>query len=303
MHAALLTAFLFALTGICANQSSRLLGAGRANTWRLVIALALLASWAHLFGKGLGAETSLWFFLAGGVGFGLGGWCMFQALRRVGSTLSLLIVECGAAVFAAGIGWIALGAALRWEQMLFAGLILCGVIIGMTPGPIPNLKRTHVLAGCGLALAASLFQAISFNISRHAFNLLRDAEESIAFSSAAYQRLIGGLLVAGLIYGLTALWSRRHSISPPTRHVSPFPAPVWVFFNALFGPVLGVTCMLWAISLVENPGLVQSVAATATLLTVPFAYALEKARPGWTYYLGCLIALIGTTGLILLRHG
>lgn len=59
--------------------------------------------------------------------------------------------------------------------------------------------------------------------------------------------------------------------------------------------------MLWAISLVENPGLVQSVAATATLLTVPMACRLEQARPGRTYYLGCLLALAGTAGLLLIR--
>ncbi|MCC5806960.1 MAG: DMT family transporter [Opitutales bacterium] len=305
MHAAVITAFLFALTGVCANQSSRLLGAGRANAWRLVVALVILGAWAHLFGSGFGGGVTRWFLLAGGIGFGLGGWCMFQALRRIGSTLALLMVECGAAVFAAAIGWVVLGAALRWEQMLFAGLILSGVIVGMTPGPIPNLTRSRVLAGCSLALAASLFQAISFNISRHAFNLLGEAEESIAFSSAAYQRLAGGLCVAVLLYGATVFIAGRRK-SPPApveAHVSPLPASAWVAMNALFGPVLGVTCMLWAISLVENPGLVQSVAATATLLTVPFAFALEKARPGWTYYLGCLLALGGTAGLLFVRTG
>lgn len=57
--------------------------------------------------------------------------------------------------------------------------------------------------------------------------------------------------------------------------------------------------MLWAISLVENPGLVQSVAATATLLTVPFAFFLEGARPRTSYYVGCLISLGGTAGLLM----
>jgi drug/metabolite transporter (DMT)-like permease len=58
--------------------------------------------------------------------------------------------------------------------------------------------------------------------------------------------------------------------------------------------------MLWAISLVANPGLVQAVAATATLLTVPFASRLERARPKLPYFLGCLLALGGTAALILL---
>jgi drug/metabolite transporter (DMT)-like permease len=68
--------------------------------------------------------------------------------------------------------------------------------------------------------------------------------------------------------------------------------------NALFGPVLGVTCLMWAISLVHNPGLVQTVAATATLLTVPAARRLEGARPGRNYYLGSLLALAGVAFLL-----
>lgn len=305
MHAALLTALLFALTGVCAAQASSLLGAARANAWRLVIALAILGLWAHGFGPGLGGSALRWFLLAGGIGFGLGGWFTFQALRRVGSTLTLLIVECSAAVFAAIIGWTCLGAALRPQEVFFATLILGGVVAGMIPGPIPALRREVVLTGTALAAAAGLFQAVSLNLSRHAFSLLGHAGEPVHLHAAAYQRLLGGCLIAVLLYAIT-LAVRKSSpatqASPP--HPGPFPdsplpAPVWVGLNALFGPVLGVTCMLWAVSLVANPGLVQAVAASATLLTVPFARSLEAARPRAPYFCGCLLALGGIAGLLL----
>jgi drug/metabolite transporter (DMT)-like permease len=261
--------------------------------------MVLLAFWAHGFGAGLALSLSPWFLVAGGIGFGLGGWCVFQALRRIGSTLSLLVVECGATIFATAIAWSFLGASLSVWEVVLVSLMLTGVIIGMTPGPLPNLDRKTLLTGCGFALAASLFQAMSFNLSRHAFNLLRDAGESIPLASASYQRLCGGLLVAVSLYAIGRFSKNRKTIHPET-HASPLPAPVWVFFNALFGPVLGVSCMLWAISLVENPGLVQSVAASSTLLTVPLAYKLEQARPKWSYYLGCTLALGAMTGLFLI---
>jgi len=298
MHAAILTAFFFALTGICATQASRLLGAARANAWRLMVALLLLSLWVHLFGEGWGARVLLHFPGAGAIGFGLGGWFMFQALSRIGSTLSLLIVECGATVFASAIGWIWLDAALTLREMLFIVLILSGIILGMSPGPLVHLERKTVWTGVFLALTAALFQAISFNLSRAAFLRLGDLGESIDPISAAYQRLLGGAVIAVLLYFLTG----RRQVSPSgtaLKQDSPLPAPLWVLGNALSGPVLGVTCMLWAISLVANPGLVQAVAATATLLTVPLAYFLEKARPGPTYYLGCLMALAGVAGLLI----
>jgi len=299
MHAAILTAFLFALTGVCAAQSSRRLGAGRANAWRLVIALAVLAAWAHTFGNGFSSGVEGWFLLAGAVGFGMGGWCMFQALRRVGSTLSLLILECAAAVVATAIGWIWLGAALSWAEMLFAGMILAGVVCGLFPGPVPTLARPVVFSGASFAVLGACFQAVSFNLSKKAFILLEQSGGQIDQLTAAYQRLVGGAAVALLLYGLGHYWLRRnHRTVPAPDRRTPLATPVWVLGNALFGPVLGVSCMLWAIRLVDNPGIVQAVAATATLLTVPLAWRLENARPGLRYYAGCLIALAGIALLL-----
>ena len=298
MHAAALTALLFALTGVCANQASRLLGAGRANCYRLLVALVVLSLWVGLGSSRYFAGESFWFFLAGGIGFGLGGWCMFQALRRVGSTLSLLTVECSATIFASAIAWLALGAGLSVKEVLLIGLVLLGVVIGMTPGPIPKLPRRIVWSGCSLALLAGLLQAISFNLSRHGFNQLREVGESIPFATASWQRLAGGAVIALLLY---LLFGRKRRVTPAvgySAHASPLPAPAWVGLNALFGPILGVTCMLWAISLVANPGLVQAIAATATLLSVPFAYVLEGARPKRSYYFGTLLALTAS-GLLL----
>jgi len=305
MHAAILTAVLFALTGVCAAQASLLLGAGRANFWRLIIALVILGIWAHGFGPGIGGIALPWFLLAGGIGFGLGGWFALLALRRVGSTLTLLIVECAAAVFGLAIGWWWLGAALRPQEMFFAALILVGVMVGMTPGPIPALPRKLVLTGCMLATASAIFQAISINLSRHAFTVLKTAGQALPPLGAAYHRLLGGCLVALLIHAIT--WVVRKSASSATQmaaHAAPFPdsplpAPVWVALNALLGPVLGVTCLLWAISQVANPGLVQAIAASATLFTVPFARRLEAARPRTPYFIGCLLALAGLAGLLL----
>ena len=255
MHAAVLTAFLFALTGICAAQSSRRLGAGRANAWRLVIALTLLAAWAHSLGSGFSSGVEAWFLLAGAVGFGLGGWCMFQALRRIGSILSLLILECAAAIVATVIAWIWLGAALTWTEMLFAGMILAGVICGLFPGPIPSLERPVVMTGAVFALLGACLQAVSFNLSKKAFILLEQSGGHIDQFTAAYQRLLGGAVVALLLYGLGHYWlgKKRPPVTAPLLR-TPFPTPVWVLGNALFGPVLGVSCMLWAIRLVDNPG-------------------------------------------------
>jgi len=301
MHAAVLTAVLFALTGVCAAQASSLLGAGRANAWRLVIALAVLALWVHGFGPGLPHGPRLWFVAAGAVGFGLGGWCAMQALRRGGSTLALLVIECFAALAATAIGWQVLGAGLDGWQIAAVALILGGVLLAALPGPLPNLPRGLLIRAIGFAVAAACFQAISINLSKHGFNLAAAAAMPATPVESAYQRLWGGCAAAILIHLVTFHAARLRS-SPPSAGApfpaSPMPPPVWVALNALFGPVLGVTCLMWAVSLVPNPGLVQTVAATATLLSIPAARRLEGARPGFYYYLGSGVALAGLALLL-----
>lgn len=299
MHAAILTAILFALTGVCAAQASSMLGANRANAWRLAVALGILALWVHGFGPGLKHGLRPWFLVAGAVGFGLGGWCAMQALRHGGSTLALLVIECVAALAATAIGWLVLGAALHGPQLAWMAVILTGVVLGASPGPLPALPRPLLRRACVFAMAAGCFQAASINLSKHGFNLL---ERPVTPVEAAYQRLWGGFAAALLIHGLIR-WSARGRRDPPAP-MAPFPpsllpAPAWVTLNALFGPVLGVTCLMWAVSLVRNPGLVQTVAASATLLSIPAARPLEGARPRLSYFLGVTLALAGVAGLLL----
>ena len=72
--------------------------------------------------------------------------------------------------------------------------------------------------------------------------------------------------------------------------------------NALAGPVLGVSCMLWAIREVGNPGLVQAVVATATLITVPMARRLEGRVFGINYFVGAGLSISGIAGLLMFPH-
>ena len=74
----------------------------------------------------------------------------------------------------------------------------------------------------------------------------------------------------------------------------------WVVANGLTGPVLGVTCFQWALS-TTPAGIVQSIVATAPLVTIPLARWLEHARPRALYYAGALLAVAGVCGLLAVR--
>ncbi len=312
MFPAVLTSFLFALTGLCATQSARIFGSAKANLLRLLVALALLTLWAHLFGKGWSGASFGWFALAGGIGFGIGGWCMFQALNRLGSTLSLLIVETASAFFAGLFSWHLLNAELTATQMGFALLTLAGVVLGLLPNVKSGIPKEAIVFGSLMAVIASAAQGVSFTLSKYAFIVMAQAGEPIDKLTASYQRLLGGTAIALTLFvvGLMVRGSFASKENRPAKlastlnrypHMSrPYniPGPVWVLLNALFGPILGVACMLWAISKVGNPGIVQTVVATATLMTLPLARKLENTRMGWNYFVGCLLSIFGIAGLV-----
>jgi drug/metabolite transporter (DMT)-like permease len=305
MLPALLTTLLFALTAVCATQAALAFGGTRANFGRLFVAVVLLGIWAHLFGRGLGGGEFGRLYLAGAIGFGLGGLCMFQAFPRIGSTLSLLVVECAAAVSSGALAWWVLGAALSPLQIVCGLVSIGGVLIGLAPYRLPDVPRPVLLAGAAFAAVASIGQGISWTLTKSAFLRIQAAGQALDPLSAAYQRLLGGVSVA-LVAVLLLLVFRALGKAGTTRPGTPGDderpparAVLWVLANALAGPVFGVGCMLWAIREVGNPGVVQAVVATATLVSVPFARRLERRVLRLNYYIGAALSILGTAGLLL----
>ncbi len=269
--------------------------------WRLVTAAIILGLWAHLFGQGLsGGQTGI-LFLAGIIGFGAGGWCMFQAFPRIGSTLSLLSVECAAAVITLAMGWFFLGADVSIWQILLALVIILGIVLALFPFKLPDAPPRTLIAGVAFASTAAFGQSISWILTKHAFTQVKLSGLMLHPLTAAYQRILGGVFLAVLVYAVSR-WilkgKRQEPIVVPGPLVTGVPPAIWVIANALAGPVLGVSCMLWAIREVNNPGLVQAVVATATLFTVPIVRHFESKIFKWNYFAGATIALAAMLGLV-----
>lgn len=292
MIGALGTLFFFAVTPVFANRAAHLLGSLRANLWRLVVATVLLGAWAHLAGRGLEGRALPWFVFGGVVGFGVGGVAMFQSLPRLGSNLSTLIVQCGSAIVAAAVEWLWLGTQLSGLQLACVCLTLTGVVLGLLPSGEARPRTGSFAAGVAWAVLSAVGQGVGAVISRKAFQVAAAAQEQIDPGTAAYQRVIGGLVVAGL-----ALWLVRARGPTPGRLATAWP---WVTANALTGPVLGVTCYQWALR-TTPAGIVQPIVAAAPLLTIPFAALLEGTRPRALYYVGAVLAVAGVAGLMTWR--
>src|SRR6201985_649113 len=133
MIAAILTAFLFALSAIFGRRSTLYLGSQRANLARQVVSLVLLGLWAHTLGQGLHGATLAILFISGVIGFGFGDWALFEAYPRIGSALTIVLCQCLAAPIAAITEWLWLGTEMSHLQLASSAVILVGVAMAMAP--------------------------------------------------------------------------------------------------------------------------------------------------------------------------
>jgi drug/metabolite transporter (DMT)-like permease len=291
MLAAFATTILFSISAICGNRTAKMLGGTEANFWRLAFAAVLLAAYAHTLGGGVGGRGLTIFFVSGCIGFGVGDMALFQTLPRLGSRLSVMLTLCLSSPMAALIEWVWLGTGLSLAEVLCALLILAGVALALAPSEHLHLERRTLLAGLGFGLLAALCQAVGAVMSRKAYALAASAGESIDGITAAYQRLLGGVLVGAVVL----IWVKRTSVAPTQRGRWRQAWP-WVLANGLAGPALGVSFYQWALKL-RSAGVVLPIVALTPLVIIPFSYYLEGERPSRRSLLGGALAVCGAAAL------
>ena len=294
MFASFLTTILFSLSVIFASRSAKLLGGTRANLSRIVLATGFLAVWAHGFGAGFHGPARWWFFFGGCVGFGLGDMALFAALPRIGPRLAILITQCLAAPLAAVVEWAWLGTMLTAAELWCAVAILAGVAVALAPDRGAKIPRRvfwiGVLAGVGSAVG----QGLGAVISRKANVVATLAHFPIDGGSAAYQRIVGGLLVT--LIAFVFLRRQKLEAEPQWRAAAP-----WTVANALAGPAIGVGCFQWALATTPS-GVVLPIVATSPVVTILLAWCIDGTRPTRRAVAGGLIAVAGAVALKLVQR-
>jgi drug/metabolite transporter (DMT)-like permease len=298
MIQAIVTSILFAMSAVSAGRSTRLLGAGAANLCRLMLATSLLALWAHTFGGGFTGAGLPWLFLSGVVGFGMGDLALYGAYCRLGPRLGVLLCLCLAAPLGAFLEWMWLGTQLTLYQILWGATILAGVFAALVPDTRAAIAPRTWGIGIALGAIAAVGQGSGAVLTRKAFDVARQAGESIDGGTAAYQRILGGLLLTAVFLFVNrgrqcfpVLPEGTPAVDRPWRHAWP-----WVVANALAGPTLGVAFYQWALA-VAPTGIVLSIVATTPLVVIPFTMVLDGERPTLRSLAGGAVAVLGAAAL------
>lgn len=301
MFAAILTTLLFAASALSARRLTRHLSGSLANLARLLVATLVVGTYAHGFGFGLGGPAFGWLLVSGCVGFGIGDLALFQAYPRIGTRRTMVLVQCLAAPIAALTEWAWLDTVPSARQALFGAVVLTGVGVALMPQRHEEGPTRGLVAGCLFGLLAALGQAWGAVLSRKAYAVSTAHGFVIAGVgggiNAAYQRLLGGLLVCGAFVLYLKLRRPPGAAARPADWRRAWPM---IVANGLCGPAFGVTCYQWALSAAPT-GIVLPIVATTPLVVMPLAHFLEGDRITWRSLLGGLLAVGGVVGLTLVR--
>jgi drug/metabolite transporter (DMT)-like permease len=302
--ASFLTTILFSISVVCATRSAKLLGGTEANFWRLAVATLLLGIWAHTFGQGLSGDSFPLFLWSGIIGVGADVF-LFQALPRIGSRLSLLIVQCSSAMLAAAVEWMWMGTKLTVWQIAACVTILTGVAIALAPGKHLNATRQILVVGIVFGLLAGSGNGMGAVLSRKAYAVAKAAHQDIDGATGGYQRLIGGLLVAAICLlvvrrrEVAAQFTDSQAPKMPSAEKWRLAWP-WVLANSFAGQTLGVTCYQWALKTTPT-GLVLAIVSTTPLVVIPFSLAMEGEKIEMRSVTGGVVAVAGVVWLLFVR--
>jgi len=303
MFAAFLATFLFSISVISGHRTARIIGGVEANFWRLTCATLFLSVWAFTGGAGVSGPGFPLFLLSGLVGIGIGDAGLFQALPRLGSRLSLLIIQCLTAPIAAFIEWLWLGTTLGPTEIIGALVILAGVGVAIAPGEHIVIPRPRLMAGVAFGLLGAAGNALGVVLSRKAYAVTHENLQTLDGATAAFQRILGGLLVSAILllfakrqfFPLLGDADNSASIMPVRekwRRIWP-----WVLLNSLAGQTLGVSAMQWGLETTPT-GVVMSIVALTPLTVIPLARVFEGERVTVRSLLGGAIAVAGVICLI-----
>jgi len=305
MLAALLTALLFAISAVCGYRTAKKIGGLEANFWRLTLATIFLTIWAFTLGTGFEGAPG-WFMLSGLFGIGLGDSAYFQALPRLGSRRTVLLVQCLTAPFAAFIEWCWLGSKLNLPEIFCVAVILAGVAIALAPGDHLEISAHDWRIGIAASVFSAIGAAIGVVLIRKAFQVADTEGFHPDAGTTGYQRMLGGILIPTVLL-LAVKWRSAHAhgamLEEKTLQISRdkwrriWP---WVLANALAGQTLGVTCMQWALKTTQA-GIVTAIIATTPLILLPMNRIVEGEKIGIRALVGGVIAVSGVIGLTFFR--
>lgn len=281
--AALGTALCWTVTVMSFEAAGKRVGSLSVNIIRLMGGLLFLSIFSAVArGMPVPADATghqwLWLSLSGVIGFVIGDLCLFRAFVLIGSRISMAILALVPPV-TAFTGWLFLKETLTLQQWSGIVLTVTGICMVILIKQERKVKLAHPAKGILLAMGGTLGQAAGLVLSKHGM----DGYDPFA---ATQIRIIAAIASFALIIPLAGL---TKTIKKAIRNTK---AMGFTTLGAFFGPFLGVSLSLVAISLIEV-GVASTIMAMVPVFIIFPEVFLQKKKLRPLEVAGALVAVAG----------
>lgn len=283
--AALLVAIFWTITALSFEFASLRVGSLPVNIIRLVIGFIFLSLFTYfqrgyIFPTDASAENWKWLSLSGLIGFVIGDYFLFHSYVIVGSWFAMLMMTLAPAL-AALFGWIMLGETLDMKNMTALLLTMAGIVMAMFGKENGQEKITlnKPIRGILYAFLGALGQGLGIVLSK------KGIENYNAFAGTQI-RIITAIVGFSILISLTGKWGDiRQALSHKAGMTG-------IFIGSFFGPFLGVSFSLLAVSYTKA-GIASAIMAMVPVLLIPPSIIFFKRTITLQEIIGSLISIAG----------
>lgn len=298
--AGIATAMLWTGTSISFTAAGKRIGPVAVNSFRIIVALLLLAATHRALSGGwipeLITRQVLFLAVSGIIGLSIGDQALFVAFMDIGPRLATLVMTTSP-LFAVCFAWMVLGETLSGPAWVGVALTIGGIawVVLERSGAQGGRIESHRMRGIIMGLVAAACQAGGLLLSKQGMGHGWLAEDQrLGPQAATLVRMFFAALgmIPILVVHHVRQRARRAAGAGPQRIGSHTTGYTFAFMGAVFGPFLGV----W-MSLVATDNAPVAVAQTLCSLTpiflVPLAALIYKERVSRRAALGAIMAVGG----------
>jgi drug/metabolite transporter (DMT)-like permease len=287
------------------TEAARRLGPDSVNHFRLILAVLFLTilslvflpvSFSGLFSSPL-PEHWLWFGLSGVIGLALGDHFAFTSYAILGPRISSIFstLAPAAALFT---GYFVIGERINVIGVFGILITIAGVIwLTLSKSAKAQMQdHEHGTKEKGIlyGMLSAVCQGVGIVLANKGFTYQID-ERDLPFFQATWLRMVTATVVIFFIsfcrgklktYAMPVLENKNKGI-------------LYTVAGTIFGPVIGVSLSMLAVSLLHNkPSVAQTIFSLVPIFALPLAYVFYKEKITVKSLIGAFIAIIGVVVLI-----
>lgn len=287
---ALLTAFLWVLSGTVFEHAGKRVSSQAVNLMRLLMAVLIMAVYLTIRrGSPIPFDASpqnwLWLSISGITGFILGDFFLFESYVLIGTRITLLIMSLSP-ILTGILGYLVFGETLAPLSILGISLVIIGImLVVLTKAQGEKMKLNIRPRGLVFAILGAIGQSVGLILSKLGMG------DFDPFASTQIRLIAGtfGWILLFLIFG----WFPRLKRFTTDRKALGF-----TFFGAFIGPFLAVSFALTAMQHTKA-AVASAIMSIMPVLILPVNLVLFKEKIRLRAILGAVITVTGVVILYL----